>query len=173
MEDSRNSLEPGDVAALAKFARSPMVKPLVGYLITTAVAAASGVLGWVGAKIDTKSDVADLRGEVRAVGGQVAIVSSAVGDVRKIVERIDHESPSPKERGKVQEIESQVAGLGKQVAFARGAALAAENQQTSDRKCRAGKAWAKAYDGLINDGQTTPTGALISLFAKTDVPDDE
>jgi hypothetical protein len=171
MED-RSSLNPGDVETLVKLARSPMVKPLVGPLLATLGIAVSGVLGWVGAKIDVKSDVADLRGEVRAVGGQVAVANSAIGDVRKAVEQLNHDSQVPRERGRVPALEAQVVGMGRQVAFARGAALAAENEATSERKSRAGKAWIKAYDNLLNDGETTPTGALISLFAKTDVPNE-
>ncbi len=170
--DERNSLAPGDIEALAKLARSPMVKPLVGPLLAMLGIVASSVLGWVGAKVDVKSDVSALSGKVDTLSGKVENVSSAVNDVRKIVEGIDRESPSPKERGKLQDLEDQMTVIGEQIAYARGAALAAETEPRYGRKCRAGDAWTKAYTNLINHGQATPAGALISLFDKTAVPNE-
>ena len=172
-EHDRNSgaeFDAQTAAALAKFARSPMVRPLWGYLVTLLVGVVGAGLGYVGGKIDTKADIAELTGEVRTLNGSVAILTSKTADVQHSFDALTRTAAD--DRGDIPMLKDQMIGLGRHVVIARVSAFATESKSTQERKLRASGQFIRSYDNQINKYGATPAGALDSLFANVAIPEE-
>lgn len=168
--DSGAEFDAQTAEALAKFARSPMVRPLWGYLVTVLVGVAGAALGWVGGKIDTKQDIADLRGDVKTLTGAVTIATGKVDDVQKSLNALT--STAADDRGELPLMKDQIISIGRHAMIARVSALATESKSTQERKLRATRTWTTSYDNQINKYGATPAGALDSLFANVAIPEE-
>jgi hypothetical protein len=120
-----------------------------------------GALGWVGAKLDVKSDVAELRKADAMKAAEIRILHDHVATQAKLIDTYDT---------KLIPLANDIQTTARAVVQARQMAVAYENPTTRKRKIEAGRDIGGAFDRILADKKTSVTGAIEQTWAQIAVP---
>ena len=146
-----NSLSPeNQIKAAATLARGGALALILRWTLMVGVPIITALSGWAVAKLDTKSDLADLRLAVDRLTTQQG----------QLADQISEAIPS---------LQRRITGVQHDVVVSTGAALAYETEKRSKEKLSAGVELGRSFIGMIQRGEP-PEASARSVIKDVAVP---
>lgn len=142
-----DSLSPeAQIKAAATLARSGALTMIMRWALMIGVPAVTGLGGWIVAKVETKTEIAELRQAISELARQQA----------QLTARIDAAVP---------QLQKELTGVKHDVVVATGAALAYETEKRGKEKLAAGINLGRSFTGYVQRGEEASVAKVVAEVA--------